>query len=358
MSDSKRKNIMALDLGYSSSKVSYLTLEEGERPSDALGRIQVEHCPGGVQNFGVTDQSVATNSKSEKVCVDGHYYVAGVNHKTVGHDRQRSDHFIYEAEWKARFYAAVKRSAFDNKVVDILVLGLPCEHYYNHIDPQKKSDHVKHLEQICAGSIDVGDGDSYTVKKVVVMAQPHGTYWGFFGKTSDSSLRNLARRGSILVMDIGYYTFDWINLDKLSVVLKNSNSRPNAYHQVLSSAAGAITNELRDAGLKKAAVSPDDIEDALFNGENTVFVGAKEVSIDKFLYGAAEDVSQQVLKAVEGDLGKTPPNLIIVSGGGAKHFSPHIVKWAESIGAEVVTPDAPERLNAYGYMTNALVNHI
>jgi len=358
MSEQNVKNIMALDLGYSSSKVSYLSLGEGERPGDALSRVKVEHCPGGVQDFGATDQAVANDSRSEKVVVDGRTYVAGVNHKTVGHDRQRSDHFIYEPEWKARLYAALKRSGFENRVVDVLVLGLPCEHFYNHVDPQKKSEHVRYLESVCSGNIDTGDGSPYEVKRVEVMAQPHGTYWGFFGKTTDSRLRNLARRGSILVMDIGYYTFDWINLDKLSVVLKNSNSRSNAYHQVLSSAAGAITTELREAGLKKAAVSPDDIEDALFTGEDTVFVGAKEVSIDSYLYAAAEDVSQQVLKAVEGDIGKTPPNMIIVSGGGAKHFAPHIEKWAESIGAEVVTPDQPERLNAYGYMTNALVNHI
>lgn len=358
MSEQNLKNIMALDLGYSSDKASYLSLEVGERPSDALARIKVDHCPGGVQDFGTTDQAVASNSMSEKVSVEGRSYVAGVNHKTVGHDRQRSDHFIYEPEWKARFYAALKRSGFESRVIDVLVLGLPCEQFYNHIDPQQKSDHVIHIEQTCQGLINTGDDLPYEVKKVVVMAQPHGTYWGFFGKTGDSRLQNLARRGSILVMDIGYYTFDWINLDKLSVVLKNSNSRSNAYHQVLSSAAGTITSELRESGLIKAAVSPDDIEDALFNGEKTVFVGAKEIKIDDYLLSAAEDVSQQVLKAVEGDVGKTPPNMIIVSGGGAKHFSPHIVKWAENIGAEVVTPNEPERLNAYGYMTNAIVNHI
>ncbi|WP_304526848.1 ParM/StbA family protein [Halomonas sp. I5-271120] len=357
MSEEAGKNLMAHDLGYSSSKSAYLTLGPNEKPGEAISRIEVEHCPGGVQEFGLSDATVGRKEKTAKVVVDDKLYVAGVDHKTVGHDRQRSEHFIYQPEWMARFKAAVKRSGFSNKTIDTLVLGLPCDMYYNHANPTEKSAQVKHLEEACSGTIDIDGEQTYEVKKVVVMAQPHGTYWGFFGKTKDNSLRNLARRGSILVMDVGYYTFDWINLDKLNVVLRNSNSRPNAFHQVLDNAAGSITADLREQGLTKAKVSPDDIEDALFNGETTVLVGSKEIEIDPYLYTASETVAAQVFKAIEGDVGQTPPSLILVSGGGAKHFAPHIERWAESMGTKVITPDSPERLNAFGYMTNALINH-
>lgn len=358
MGNAAGKNILAFDLGYSSSKISSLTVRDNESIEEAISRVEVSHYPGGVQRFGATDQEAVGSIKSNQVTVDGNSYVAGVSHKTVGYDRQRSEHFIYEPEWLARFYAGLKRSGFENKEVDVLVLGLPCDHYYNKADPELKSDHVKYLEDVCSGVVDTGDGDEYLVKEVHVMAQPHGTYWGFFGKTNDEQVKSLARRGSLLVLDIGYYTFDWIYLDKLSVVLRNSSSRPNAYHQVLSIASGVIQSELRESGLSKAVVSSEDIEDALFSGERSIFVGANEVFFDDYLYKAADEVSQQVMKAIEGDVGQVPPNVIVVTGGGSKHFTPSVERWAKTIGAKVVVPDEAEKLNSFGYMVNALLSNM
>ncbi len=145
---------------------------------------------------------------------------------------------IYEALTKGalRYMAEAGDSA-----VDVLVLGLPVNQY----NDAKRRDH---LRQTYEGRLELGDGKTIEVRKVVVQAQPMGGYAALEDhfdalnqviQSTDGALKPLGSIDelddlAVLLVDPGEHTLDWLLIQQGSINARASGAASDAgRHRVI-----------------------------------------------------------------------------------------------------------------------------
>jgi len=167
--------------------------------------------------------------------------------------RDVTDEFYRGAIYEALTKGALRymAEAGDSRI-DLLVLGLPVNQY----NDAKRRDYLRDHYQ---GDIDVGDGKTVSVGKVVVQAQPMGGYAAIdehfdelnavITKTggaleplpSGDALDDLA----VLMVDPGEHTLDWLLIQQGSINPKASGAASDAgRHRVVRAVQESLGAEL------------------------------------------------------------------------------------------------------------------
>ena len=167
--------------------------------------------------------------------------------------RDVTDEFYRGAIYEALTKGALRymAEAGDSRI-DLLVLGLPVNQY----NDAKRRDYLRDHYQ---GDIDVGDGKTVSVAKVVVQAQPMGGYAAVdehfdelnavITKTggaleplpSGDALDDLA----VLMVDPGEHTLDWLLIQQGSINPKASGAASDAgRHRVVRAVQESLGAEL------------------------------------------------------------------------------------------------------------------
>jgi len=174
---------------------------------------------------------------------------------------------IYEALTKGALRYMLEAG---DPVVDVLVLGLPVNQY----NDSKRRDYLRSLYE---GDIEVGDGKTIKVRKVLVQAQPMGGYAALDDHLDElndvitktpGALKPLASGEaldelSVLMIDPGEHTLDWLLIQQGSINPRASGAASDAgRHRVVRSVLESLVAEVgRPLG---PAVMPR-INDALRN---------------------------------------------------------------------------------------------
>lgn len=188
---------------------------------------------------GAAKQAVVANGRARDTVLvtyeDATYEVGkGVEHALVASDFGRD---MTDTYYDSKVYHALMRGVLvymDESHIDTLVLGLPMNHYEN-------KQRVSTLEAHYTGKVDLGQGRSVTIDKVLVHPQPFGGYislghdldginealnaypdCGIKPLSSVSELANM----NILIVDPGEFTLDWLLMT------------PGGHAERVSSAAG------------------------------------------------------------------------------------------------------------------------
>jgi plasmid segregation protein ParM len=167
--------------------------------------------------------------------------------------RDVTDEFYRGAIYEALTKGALRymAEAGDSRI-DLLVLGLPVNQY----NDAKRRDYLRDHYQ---GDLDVGDGKTVSVAKVVVQAQPMGGYAAIdehfdelnavITKTggaleplpSGDALDDLA----VLMVDPGEHTLDWLLIQQGSINPKASGAASDAgRHRVVRAVQESLGAEL------------------------------------------------------------------------------------------------------------------
>lgn len=167
--------------------------------------------------------------------------------------RDVTDEFYRGAIYEALTKGALRymAEAGDSRI-DLLVLGLPVNQY----NDAKRRDYLRDHYQ---GNIDVGDGKTVSVAKVVVQAQPMGGYAAIdehFDELNDvitktggaleplpsgDALDDLA----VLMVDPGEHTLDWLLIQQGSINPKASGAASDAgRHRVVRAVQESLGAEL------------------------------------------------------------------------------------------------------------------
>lgn len=183
---------------------------------------------------------------------------------------------IYEALTKGALrYMA---EAGDTQI-DLLVLGLPVNQYN---DATRRD----YLRQHYEGELDVGDGKTVTVRKVIVQAQPMGGY-AAIGEELEELNAVIRQTGgaleplesadaldelSVLMVDPGEHTLDWLLIQQGSINPRASGAASDAgRHRVVRAVQESLAAEVgRPLG---PAVMPR-INDALRAGKPVKLSGS------------------------------------------------------------------------------------
>ncbi|HWP18996.1 MAG TPA: hypothetical protein VNO84_07695 [Burkholderiaceae bacterium] len=160
--------------------------------------------------------------------------------------------------YKGAIYEAVTKGALrymaeaGDTVIDLLVLGLPVNQY----NDAKRRDHLRDTYQ---RAVDLGDGKTVEVRKVIVQAQPMGGYAALeehldelneVVRATGGALQPLASADelddlAVLVVDPGEYTLDWLLIQQGSINPRASGAASDAgRHRVIRAVQDALAADI------------------------------------------------------------------------------------------------------------------
>ena len=167
--------------------------------------------------------------------------------------RDVTDEFYKGAIYEALTKGALRYMAeAGDQTVDVLVLGLPVNQY----NDAKRRDH---LRQTYERSVDLGDGKSIQVRKVVVQAQPMGGY-AALEEHFDEINQVIEQTGgalqrlraiddldelAVLVVDPGEHTLDWLLIQQGSINPRASGAASDAgRHRVIRAVQDSLAADI------------------------------------------------------------------------------------------------------------------
>ena len=319
--------VIGLDVGYSNLKIAV---------GEAVGAPRLIVRPAGAAPMDRLGEQIGTARLQDAIVVevDGHHWAAAVEPARF-EGWQRSLHEDYAA---TPAYQALVKAALvlaNRPVVEQLVTGLPVAQAR---DPRRREALRRallgrHVTE--RGTIKVGD--------VRIVPQPVGAFVDLLW--SDLNADTLARieEGTVLVLDAGYYSFDWAVIVAGELRRGASGTSLEAMSVLLERAATRVAEE------HGGRPQPLALEAALRQGRDHVLVLGQRVALKPALEGAAREVGAVALEALRQALRREASNvdLVVVTGGGGEHYG----RQAAGLfpGAEVRLARDPVSANARGF---------
>ena len=263
---------------------------------------------------------------------------------------------IYEALTKGALRYMVE--AGDSRI-DLLVLGLPVNQY----NDATRRDYLRsHYE----GNIDVGDGKSVTIAKVIVQAQPMGGY-AAIGEhleqlntvitQTNGALEPLADADdlddlSVLMVDPGEHTLDWLLIQQGSINPRASGAASDAgRHRVVRAVQESLAADVgRPLG---PAVMPR-INEALRHGKPVKLAGTAH-DLNRFEPVVMSVVEDSVNRMVDGlrDAHEII-DLVVLVGGHPERFRDVLAKRFPAIPVFVMPESMAANVRGFQMIGEAL----
>lgn len=319
--------VLGLDIGYSNLKIAYGDASSTD-PTTVLfpaGAAPVENMPhrlsGDEQDYRV-------------VSVNGEKWAVGVEQGRI-QSRERELHSDYPKTpgYKALFYSALVSSGKEE--IDLVVTGLPVS---QHLDPGRRND----LAQQLVGRHQVAAKHAVDVKAVKVLPQPAGAYMDLLSSFDEEKL-NLVENGRIVVIDPGYFSFDWVLIEQGELLTASSGTSTQAMSMILAE----VNNLLRED--YSESVGADRIERAIRGGQDSILVVGKSTTLKPYLQRAAERVAPQAIAALRKSMrtDSAAVDLVLMTGGGASAYADAAREVFPR--CEIVVPKEPVLANARGF---------
>jgi plasmid segregation protein ParM len=262
--------------------------------------------------------------------------------------RDVTDEFYRGAIYEALTKGALRYMAeAGDRVIDVLVLGLPVNQY----NDAKRRDFLRsHYE----GDILVGDGKSVTVRKVIVQAQPMGGYAAL-----DDHLPSLndviTETGgaleplpdgealddlSVLMIDPGEHTLDWLLIQQGAINPRASGAASDAgRHRVVRAVLDALCASI---GRPLGPSTLPRLNDALRAGRPVKLAGVAHdlAPFDPVIVSVIEDSVNRMVDGLRDAFEIV--DLIVLVGGHPEHYRDALKKRFPAIPVFVM----PESISA------------
>ncbi|MGN7444250.1 MULTISPECIES: ParM/StbA family protein [Pseudomonas] len=325
------KLVVGLDIGYSNLKLAY-GFKGGAEPTVIVKPAQA--APITQMPTGYEDGS-ARREGEYRVLVDGQPWIACIDPgRSSGMQRQLHEDFTSSDVYKALFHASLIEACQEGDIIDVLVTGLPVSHNRNRAMREALIDRLKGEHQVAAAR-------KITVKEVIVLAQPVGTFVDVFSYHEDGAAFN---ESSVLVLDPGFFSLDWVLFVNGELVESSSNSSLKAMSVMLD----AVNEEI----IKDLGGSPgtEKLEIALQQGKTTIRLFGKVVELEMYLQRAAARIAPAALEEVRRDMrflaGKELDFLVGGGGGGTFYMDAAKEVYPKT---QPIISDSPVTSNATGF---------
>ena len=289
-SDTHSRVYRALDIGYRNTKV----IVDDERTC----RIIPSLAPAADAHRGGT--TLMRERRTSLVYVDGKAYEVGddaglfLSTESVLHRD-----YVETPEYRAIFYGALE--AMQVPTIDLLVTGLPV-HLYD--------TRWERLRNLLRGRHEIRPGVTVDVREVAVTIQPLGSLVAYSHERG--AWQGHADK-TFLVVDPGYFTFDWL----VTRGLKELPGKSGSVECGMSEYVRYIEERLSDH-LKQVHTSLRRVDEGLRS--NDFRVHGRRVDLEPFQY-EAEVIVDRAIGALRNRVGTGQEiDQIIVAGGGAPFF--------------------------------------
>lgn len=299
-----KKIIRAIDVGYGNTKFT-----KGNMGSDKIPVGLIPSLAPVMQDKANIDIGLGNNIDITNVTVNGVKYCVGKDVSKIIDSRYSSPtHYDYTHtnEYLALNYGALLLMGI--REIDHLVVGLPI-----HLVNNRK----EHVEKALTGKIWLNDKTSVTIKHVKVIPQPMG---GFFQYLNQNKLlqSDEVYESRNLIIDPGYFTFDWVVTNGLNVNDQLSGAVEGGMSEVLT----RISKELeKDPQLNPTQTQLNNLH-MIDKGivSNNLILNGHRVDIKNYLTNAHE-YTQNILNNMLNKIGSgTDIHNIILVGGPAPLF--------------------------------------
>lgn len=319
--------VIGLDVGYSNLKIAIGAA--GESP-----RLIVR--PAGAAPLDRLGERIGNGRRQDAIVldIDGQPWAAAIEPMRL-EGWQRSLHEDYAATPAYRALVTAALVLANRPVVDRLVTGLPVAQAQ---DPRRREA----LRRALLGRHATERG-AVEVNEVRIVPQPVGAFVDLLW--ADLGADTLARieEGTVLVLDAGFYSFDWAVIVAGELRRGASGTSLEAMSVLLERAAGRIAEQ------HGGRAQPLALEAALRRGREHLLVLGKRVALPPVLEGAAEEIAGVALEALRQALRREATNvdLVLMAGGGGALYGRAVA--ALFPGAQLRLARDPVGANARGF---------
>ncbi|MFM0092933.1 PRTRC system protein D [Paraburkholderia sediminicola] len=321
-----KTSVFAVDVGYGNTKYAYRATS-GTIAADMFPSLAPLSASRSLSGYG---DSVLASRKVATIVIDEIEYEVGPDvaltaaYGNTG--RALSNDFVLSDNYAALLAGAMHFAGVTH--IERLVLGLPVHNM------QKYSDALK---QRFTGDLEFGVA-RVRVDKVVVIPQPLGS----LVSASSNRQKEFGRDSAHLVIDVGYFTTDWVYANGFTMDDKRSGGMPGGASQIYQRIAGLLARDQDE--------QVDDLEriDKALRERKPFFYYGSDIDLDPYLE-KSQPLIAGVVKEMQNNVGQlTNVRSIILSGGGAALYASAIRKAFPRVTLEVI--DAPCLANAKGFL--------
>jgi len=321
-----KTSVFAIDVGYGNTKYAYRaasgTIATGMFPS--LAPLAASLALSRQDDRMLTARNVAT------IVIDQIEYEVGPDvslsaaYGNTG--RTLSNDFVASNNYEALLFGAIKFAGITH--VERLLLGLPVH---------TMSKYSGALRDQFTGTFDYGPG-RVTIDKVVVIPQPLGSLVA----ASANRQSEFGRDHAHLVIDVGYFTTDWVYAIGFTMDDKRSNGMPGGASQVNQRIADLIGKDHDDK------VEEIELIDKALREKTPYYLYGQPIDLEPYLQ-KSQPLINGVVEEIKSKVGSlSSARSIVLSGGGASLYAPAIRKGFPRVPIEVV--EAPCTANAKGFL--------
>lgn len=324
--------VVALDVGYSNLKVAH-------GPRGAVPRVHVR--PAGAAPAAHVDQAVrATATDLLTVDLDGRPWIAGVEPARMeGWNRPLHEDYAASEAYLALIRAGLALTG--ERFFDVLVTGLP-------VSQAGDTERVAALRQRLRGThrLDAEGGHTVEVAEVKVVAQPVGALVDLVA-TAERALLDRVEEGVLLVIDAGFYSFDWALAVAGNLRRSSSGTSLEAMSVLLDRAARSLVKEYGGKPM------PLLLEAAVRAGRTQWWQAGHAIDLGPVLARAAAETAPIAIEALRQALRREDltVDVILLSGGGGVLYGEALRQAFPT--AWVVTPTDAVTANVRGFFRYA-----
>lgn len=314
-----------IDIGYSNLKVVIGDFSTGPRVMIRPGGA----CP--LENVAQAIQQ-GRNPPYLGVTVRDQPWAAAMDPEHCQHwERELTPDFPFSDPYLALYHAALLQTGEPR--LGRVVTGLPVNQYLN-------TTLRKSLVERLQGKHRVQKNLVVEVQEVIVLPQPVGAYLDLVR----SGLHlDLIEQGRVLVIDPGFFSVDWVALERGAIRQSSSGTSLEAVSRVPELAAADLAQNTRvNPGINR-------LERALREQRNRALLNGEQIDIRPAMGNAAATAAAQAIKLMQQNLRSLDikADLILLTGGGATLFYPAIREAFPHLTIHV--PIDPVAANAIGF---------
>jgi plasmid segregation protein ParM len=321
-----KTSVFAVDVGYGNTKYAYRaasgTVATGMFPS--LAPLAASRTLSGYGEGVLAARKVLTVAVDEIEYEVGPDVALTAAYGNTG--RALADDFVLTENYAALLAGAMHFAGVTH--IERLVLGLPVHNM------QKYSSALK---ERFAGELDFGHA-RIQVDKVVVIPQPLGS----LVLASSNRQSEFGKDSAHLVVDVGYFTTDWVYANGFAMDDTRSGGMPGGASQIYQRIASLIS---RDQGEQ---VEDLELIDKALRERKPFFFYGTDIALEPYLE-KAQPIITGVVKEMQNNVGRLPNvRSVILSGGGAALYAGAIRRAFPRVMIEVI--DSPCLANARGFL--------
>jgi plasmid segregation protein ParM len=318
-------SVFAVDVGYGNTKSAFrMGSDIATSMFPSLAPLAVSDA---VSGYG---QGVLSARKVVPIEVDGSTYEIGpgveLSSAYGNAGRTLSEDFCLTPNYAALLGGALHFAGVTE--VERMVLGLPVHSI---------TKYSAHLRDAFSGVLDFGHGP-VKVHSVKVIPQPLGSLVSF----SEYGGVRFDRENAHLVIDVGYFTTDWVVAHGFTMNDRRSGGAPGGASQVYKRIASLISAQEGEPA--------DDVEriDKCLREKKPMLFYGKDIDLAPLLE-QSQAVINATVKELQNRVGRTADlRSIVLTGGGASLYEPAIRAAFPRVDLDVL--DSPCFANAKGFL--------